>query len=41
MEMEHRSWMYKSGDVLDHFKGVSIYFEATTQHATRERLLPL
>jgi hypothetical protein len=25
--------MYQSGDVLAHFKGVSIFLEATTQHA--------
>jgi hypothetical protein len=29
--------MYKSGDVLVHFKGVSIFLEAVAQHATREK----
>jgi hypothetical protein len=29
--------MYESGDVLVHFKGVSIFLEATTQHTTREK----
>jgi hypothetical protein len=29
--------MYESGDVLVHFKGVSIFLEATAQHATREK----
>jgi hypothetical protein len=29
--------MYKSGDVLTHFKGVSILLEAAAQHATREK----
>jgi hypothetical protein len=28
MQMESRSWMYASGDVLAHFKGVSIFLEA-------------
>jgi hypothetical protein len=35
MQMEDRSWMYESGDVLAHFKGVSILWEAATQHTTR------
>jgi hypothetical protein len=29
--------MYESGDVLAHFKGVSIFLEAAAQHATREK----
>jgi hypothetical protein len=29
--------MYESGDVLAHFKGVSIFLEATTQHTTHEK----
>jgi hypothetical protein len=29
--------MYESGDLLAHFKGVSIFLEATAQHATREK----
>ncbi len=37
MQMEDRSWMYKLGDVLAHFKGVSIFLEAVVQHATREK----
>jgi hypothetical protein len=37
MQMEDRSWMYQSGDVLAHFKGVSALLEAVTQHATREK----
>jgi hypothetical protein len=37
MQMDDRSWMYESGDVLAHFKGVSIFLEATAQHATREK----
>jgi hypothetical protein len=36
MQMEDRSWMYESFDVLAHFKGVSIFLEAAAQHATRE-----
>jgi hypothetical protein len=37
MQMEDRSWMYELGDVLAHFKGVSIFLEAIAQHATREK----
>jgi hypothetical protein len=29
--------MYQSGDVFAHFKGVSIFLEATAQHATHEK----
>jgi hypothetical protein len=29
--------MYDSGDVLAHYKGVSIFLEAATQHTTREK----
>jgi hypothetical protein len=29
--------MYELGDVLAHFKGVSIFLEAATQHTTREK----
>jgi hypothetical protein len=35
--MEDRSWISESGDVLAHFKGVSIFLEAAAQHATREK----
>jgi hypothetical protein len=35
--MVDRSWMYESGDVLLHFKGVSIFLEAAAQHDTREK----
>jgi hypothetical protein len=37
MQMEDRSWMYESIDVLAHFKGVSIFLKATAQHATHEK----
>jgi hypothetical protein len=37
MQMEDRSWMYESGHVLSHFKGVSIFLKAVAQHATREK----
>jgi hypothetical protein len=37
MQMEDRSWMYQSGDVLAHFEGVSIFLEVNAQHATREK----
>jgi hypothetical protein len=36
MQMEDRSWMYLSGDVVAHFKLVSVFFVAATQHATHE-----
>jgi hypothetical protein len=29
--------MYESGDVLAHFKGVSIFLETAAQHSTREK----
>jgi hypothetical protein len=33
MQMENDwSWMYKSGDVLAHFNGVSLFLETTVQH---------
>jgi hypothetical protein len=35
--MDDRSWMYEPGDVLAHFKGVSIFLEAAAQHATCEK----
>jgi hypothetical protein len=37
MQMKDRSWMYESGDVLAHFKGVLIFLEADVQHATHEK----
>jgi hypothetical protein len=37
MLMENRTWMYESGDVLAHFKGVSIFLEAAAQHTLREK----
>jgi hypothetical protein len=37
MQMKDISWMYESGDVLAHFKGVSIFLEAAEQHATHEK----
>jgi hypothetical protein len=37
MQMEDRSWMYQSDDVLTHFKGVSVFLEAIAPHATREK----
>jgi hypothetical protein len=32
-----RSWMYQSGDVLAHFKWVSVYLEAAAQHTSSEK----
>jgi hypothetical protein len=29
--------MYQSGDVVAHFKGVSIYLEVVAQHASRQK----
>jgi hypothetical protein len=38
MQMEDRSWMHESGDVLAHFKGVSIFLEeVAAQHTTHEK----
>jgi hypothetical protein len=37
MQLEDRSWMYESGDELAHFKGVSIFLEAASRRATREK----
>jgi hypothetical protein len=37
MQMEDRSWMYESSDVLAHFEGVSIFLEVAAQCATREK----
>jgi hypothetical protein len=37
MQMEDRSWLYELDDVLAPFKGVSIFLEAATQHATCEK----
>jgi hypothetical protein len=37
MQMEDRSRMYESSDVLAHFKGVSIFLEATAEQATHEK----
>jgi hypothetical protein len=37
VQIEDRSWMYESDDVVAHFKGVSIFLEAAAQHATREK----
>jgi hypothetical protein len=37
MQIEDRSWMFQSGDVLAHFKGVSIFLEAIAQHVTHEK----
>jgi hypothetical protein len=37
VRMEDRSWMYQSGDVLAHFKEVSIFLEAAAQHTTHEK----
>jgi hypothetical protein len=37
MQMVDRSWMYELDDVLVHFKGVSIFLEAATQHAAHEK----
>jgi hypothetical protein len=29
--------MYQSGDMLAHFKGVSVFLEVVEQHAAREK----
>jgi hypothetical protein len=38
MKMENdRSLMYKSGDVLSHFNGVSLFFKTVVQHAIHKK----
>jgi hypothetical protein len=37
MQMEDRSCIYQSGDVLAHFKRVSVFLEVVAQHATHEK----
>jgi hypothetical protein len=37
MKMDDRSWMYRSGDVLAHFKGVCAFFEIAIQHASYQK----
>jgi hypothetical protein len=36
-EMDDRSWMYRSGDVLANFKGVCAFFETAVEHASRPK----
>jgi hypothetical protein len=35
--MEDRSWMYRWGDVLAHFKGVCAFLETAIEHASRPK----
>jgi hypothetical protein len=35
--MDDRSWMYRSGDVLAHFKGVCAFLETTVEHASHQK----
>jgi hypothetical protein len=37
MKMGNRSWMYRSSDVLAHFKGVCAFLKTVVQHASREK----
>jgi hypothetical protein len=37
MKMEDRSCMYRSGDVLTHFKGVCAFLEKAAQQASRQK----
>jgi hypothetical protein len=37
MRMKDQFCMYQLGDVMAHFKGVSIFLKVATQHATREK----
>jgi hypothetical protein len=37
MQMKDRFCMYQLGDVLAHFKGVSVFLKADAQHTTREK----
>jgi hypothetical protein len=37
MKMEEQSWMYWSGDVLSHFKGVCAFFKTAVEHASHQK----
>jgi hypothetical protein len=37
MKMDDRSWMYRSSDVLAHFKGVCAFLKIVVQHAPRQK----
>jgi hypothetical protein len=37
MKMEDRSWMYRSNDVLAHFKGVCAFLKIVIQHASCQK----
>jgi hypothetical protein len=37
MKMEDRSWIYRSSDVLAHFKGVCAFLETDVQHASCQK----
>jgi hypothetical protein len=37
MKIDDRSWMYRSSDVLAHFKGVCAYLEIVAQHASCQK----
>jgi hypothetical protein len=37
VKMEDRSWMYQSGDVLAHFKGVCAFLKTDVQHDSRQK----
>jgi hypothetical protein len=37
MKMEDRLWMYRSSDMLTHFKGVYAFLETTVQHTSRQK----
>jgi hypothetical protein len=37
MKMEYRLWMYRSSDVLAHFKGVCAFLEIAIQHTSLQK----
>jgi hypothetical protein len=37
MKMEDRSWMYRSSDVIAHFKGVCVFLKIAVRHASRQK----
>jgi hypothetical protein len=39
--MEDQSWMYRSGDMLSHLKGVCVFLETVVQHASHRVLYRL
>jgi hypothetical protein len=37
MKMDDRSWMYQSGDMLAHFKGICAFLKTIVQHTSHQK----